>query len=200
MFVKPDAFTHMARYTVHSFNSSIGIGYRPICSAQVSVSDWKKLDRCISGLPDFPLSVSHSELQREQRADRSLDELFGSVLTPREVKSVASGYFLQDGILMRKWVPHGEDFVGDSIFQVVVPSKFRGYVLKLAHDGSGHLGVHKTYDRILRHFFWPRLKKDVSLHIKNCSICQLTGKPNQVIKLAPSIVWGHCPRFLASLG
>ena len=49
----------------------------------------------------------------------------------------------------------GEDFVGDPIFQVVVPSKFRGYVLKLAHDGSGHLGVHKTYDRILCNFFWP---------------------------------------------
>ncbi|XP_030283654.1 uncharacterized protein LOC115587797 [Sparus aurata] len=157
---------------------------RAMSCAESKGTDGKR-DTVLPFLPDFPLSVSHSELQSEQRADRSLDELFGSVLTPCELKSVASGYFLQDGILVRKWMPHGEDFVGDPIFQVVVPLKFRGLVLKLAHDGSGHLGVHKTYDRILRHFFWPRLKKDVSLHIKNCSTCQLTGKPNQVIKPAP---------------
>lgn len=136
-------------------------------------------------LPDFPLAVSHSDLRSEQRADPSLEELFGSVLSASEVKNVASGYFIQDGILLRKWLPHGEDFVGDPIFQVVVPSKLRSHVLELAHDRSGHFGVRKTYDKILRHFFWPRLKKDVSLHIKNCGTCQLTGKPNQVIKPAP---------------
>ena len=85
------------------------------------------------------------------RVNREL--MFGSLLTPRELKSVASGYFLQDGILVRKLMPHGEEFVGDPNFQVVVPFKCCGLVLKLAHDGSGHLGVRKTYDRILRHFF-----------------------------------------------
>lgn len=43
----------------------------------------------------------------------------------------------------------------------------------------------KTYDRVLRHLFWPRLKKDISVHIKNCCTCQLTGKRNQAIKPAP---------------
>lgn len=33
----------------------------------------------------------------------------------REVKSVASGYCLQGGNLIQKWVPPGEDFVGDPI-------------------------------------------------------------------------------------
>ncbi len=82
-------------------------------------------------------------------------------------------------------MPHGEDFIGNPIFQVVIPSKFRNHVLKLAHEGSGHLGVQKTYDRILQHFFRPQLKKDVSEHIKSCSTCHLTGKPNHVIKPAP---------------
>ncbi len=43
----------------------------------------------------------------------------------------------------------------------------------------------KTYDRILRHFFGPKLKADVSKYIKTCHNCQLTGKPNQKIKPAP---------------
>ncbi len=38
----------------------------------------------------------------------------------------------------------------------------------------------------LKHFFWPRLKKDVSGYIKTCHVCQLTGKePNQGIRPAP---------------
>lgn len=79
----------------------------------------------------------------------------------------------------------GENFVGDPVIQIVLPSKFRKSVLRLAHDESGHWGVKKTYDRVLRHFFWPRLKKDVAAYIKTCHTCQLNGKPNQSIKPAP---------------
>lgn len=42
-------------------------------------------------------------------------------------------------------------------------------------------GVTKTYECVLRHFFWPRLKKDVASYVKFCDTCQLTGKPNQSI-------------------
>lgn len=41
------------------------------------------------------------------------------------------------------------------------------------------------YDRILRHFFWPHLKKAVSAYIRLCHTCQLTGKPNQKLKPVP---------------
>lgn len=64
-------------------------------------------------LPEFPLSVSHSELHSEQRVDPSLDDLFGLVLSASVVKNVASGYFFQDDILVRNRVSHGEDYVGD---------------------------------------------------------------------------------------
>lgn len=37
-----------------------------------------------------------------------------------------------------------------------------------------HLGVRKTYDRILHRLFWPRMKKDVSTPIKTCSTSRLT--------------------------
>ena len=50
---------------------------------------------------------------------------------------------------MRKWVPCEGDFAGEPLFQVVAPEKFRHLVLKIVHDKSGHLGVTKTYDRVL---------------------------------------------------
>lgn len=68
--------------------------------------------------------------------------------------------------------------------QIVVPKKFREAVLKVSHDGlAGHMGVQKTYSRILRHFLW--LRRDVSAFIKTCHTCQLVSKPSQAISPAP---------------
>ena len=46
---------------------------------------------------------------------------------------------------------------------------------------SGHLGVRKTHNRVLQHFYWPGLKRDVAKWCKECHTCQLGGKPNQNI-------------------
>ncbi len=74
----------------------------------------------------------------------------------------------------------------ECIIQVVVPKQFRDIVLQHAHgEVAGHLGVKKTYDRILRQFYWPRLKKDISSFIRTCHTCQVTGKPNQLLKPVP---------------
>lgn len=65
----------------------------------------------------------------------------------------------------------------------VISHKLRADVLKTAHDSTaGHLGVQKTYDRVLCHFFGPKLKKFISLFIKTGHICQVIGKPNQAIE------------------
>lgn len=44
--------------------------------------------------------------------------------------------------------------------QIVVPQKLCPIVLSLAHDNliAGHLGVYKTYDRILEQIFLARIK------------------------------------------
>ena len=70
---------------------------------------------------------------------------------------------------------------------VVVPKDFRLQVLSLAHDHnlSGHLGIKKTYHRVLQYFFWPGLKSNVARICRSCHLCQTTGKPNQVIRPAP---------------
>lgn len=87
---------------------------------------------------------------------------------------------------MRKWTPRpGEDW--SVVRQLVVPTSLRWHVLQLAHDHawSGHLGVTKTYDRILQHFFWPAMKADVVQFCNTCHTCQLVGKPNQAVPPAP---------------
>ena len=49
---------------------------------------------------------------------------------------------------------------------------------------SVHLGVNRTHHKILNHFFWPRLKSDVSQHCKSCHTCQMEGNSNQNIPKA----------------
>ncbi len=98
--------------------------------------------------------------------------------------------------MLKKCSPHGEDFVGDPIVQVVVPTKFCSIVLEVAHEKSGHPGVKKTYDWVLRYFFLPRLKRDISAYIKKCHTCQVTSKPNQNLKPVPlNPVPASCDHF-----
>ena len=47
------------------------------------------------------------------------------------------------------------------------------------------MGVNKTYSRILPYFYWPGLKRDVTQYCKSCHACQMVGKPNQHIPVAP---------------
>ncbi|KAK0144238.1 Pro-Pol polyprotein [Merluccius polli] len=140
---------------------------------------------CVPDLSGLPFPCSAKELRDEQANDPGLVELFKNVLSSTDALSAACGYFMDNGVLFRKWVPHWDEFVGEAIVQVVAPTKYRDSIMKVAHDQCGHGGVRKTYDRVLRHFFWPRVKKDVSAYLKTCHTCQITGKPNQTIKPVP---------------
>lgn len=93
----------------------------------------------------------------------------------KDFQSVSQGYFVLNDILVRKWVPHGDNFLGEPVVRITVPQKFKQMVLKASRDDvAGHVGVRQTYAHILRHFFWPCLKRDVSAYIKTWHICQLT--------------------------
>ena len=49
---------------------------------------------------------------------------------------------------------------------------------------SGHLGINKTYQRILENFYWPNSRKDVVEFCRSCHKCQVVGKPNQTLPKA----------------
>lgn len=157
------------------------------CNSEVTLSDTFFVKDLALGFDKvFP---SHAELKVEQKNDSSLSQCFENAFEKVSVKDVSCGYFVEEGVLMRKWTPpqiSGQDDWG-TVFQVVVPSKYRPEILRLAHDHclAGHMGVKKTLNRVLRHFFWPGIKADVSQYCKTCHVCQSVGKPNQKIPPAP---------------
>ena len=134
------------------------------------------------------LSATRDDLVNAQKSDPTLRACFSAVVTRERADVQPLAYFLEKGVLLRKWSSHqGPDTEWSTVVQVVVPTLFRPQVLSLAHDTpwSAHLGVTKTHNRVLQHFFWPGLKGDVARHCRTCHTCQLMGKPNQVILPAP---------------
>jgi len=111
-------------------------------------------------------TYDRSELIRLQQSDANLTVLFEFVGKPEHP------YFLRSGVLVREWKdelsPHEAAF-----HQVVVPTSLRATLLAVAHDipAAGHLGVAKTKDRLIRHFYWPSLTKDVKDFCRSCDVC-----------------------------
>ena len=54
--------------------------------------------------------------------------------------------------------------------KVVVPSKYRDEVTRLAHESimSGHQGKAGTIDKVASQFYWPNMYQDVGAYIKTC--------------------------------
>lgn len=136
-------------------------------------------------LPMLPVSVCKDDWVNALKVDPTLSSILQEVVSEAQICDLAQGYFVQDALLMRKWSGCVGEAVSEPAFQLVVPEAFRTRVLKVAHDQGGHFGVRKTYLAVLKHFFWPRMRKDVAAYIRSCHVCQLTGKPNQKIKPAP---------------
>ncbi|XP_063963929.1 uncharacterized protein LOC135156194 [Lytechinus pictus] len=136
-----------------------------------------------------PMPISKSKLLEEQQKDPQLVSMFERAISEEEALTVPVCYYTKSGVLMRKWRPIDvpADEVWKEVHQIVVPSTYRPEILSLAHEAplAGHLGVYKTREKILSHFFWPGLQKDVANYCRNCHVCQVVGKPNQKIPVAP---------------
>uniref|UniRef100_A0A8C2GBZ0 Gypsy retrotransposon integrase-like protein 1 n=1 Tax=Cyprinus carpio TaxID=7962 RepID=A0A8C2GBZ0_CYPCA len=100
-----------------------------------------------------------------------------------EVESSQGVFCLRNGVLFRKRSPEP---------QLVVPREGRELVLSLGHSvpWAGHLGRHKTTARIVRHFYWPGMRKDIATYCKTCPQCQQTSlrvPPRAPLKPLPII-------------
>ena len=83
----------------------------------------------------------------------------------------------------RKTLCRGVEY---KVEQLILPKQCKT-VLELAHDipMAGHQGRDKTWQRILRRFYWPSVFQDIENLCKSCRICQKASK--QRVKAAPVI-------------
>ena len=135
------------------------------------------------------VGLSPQEFICDQENDKEIMLLKQRALSEEEAAEVPVCYFLRKGVLMRKWRPSDAEASHEwkVIYQIVVPSAYRQDVLCLAHKTplAGHLGIDKTYYKVLNHFYWPALRSDIKQFCRTCHICQLVGKPNKKLPVAP---------------
>ena len=142
---------------------------------------------CVTTEP-YNKIMTKSQLVIEQQKDPVISHLFQRAVDECEAERNPVCYYTKNSILMRKWrsltAPANEEW--SVVHQIVVPKIYQSEILHIAHEHplSGHLGVNKTYNKILHHFFWPGLHKDVSECCRSCHTCQMVGKPNQLIPKA----------------
>ncbi|KAK4306647.1 hypothetical protein Pmani_021540 [Petrolisthes manimaculis] len=104
--------------------------------------------------------VGRAALIAAQQEDETLQPWIEQAHGPPEEFSLTINYFVQDGVLYRRWLPPlfpQEDAPWTSVTQLVVPTSHRQGLLELAHDGrfSGNLGVRKTFNRLAKKNYWP---------------------------------------------
>lgn len=124
-----------------------------------------------------------------QKQDPTLSSLRETACASEETENSAEGFYLKNDVLMRKWRPPERPATDEwSVHdQVVPPQNYRDEVLYLVHETplAGHLGIRKTQAKIMRHFYWPKLHRDVVAFCHSCHSCQLVVKPNQKVPVAP---------------
>jgi hypothetical protein len=56
-------------------------------------------------------------------------------------------------------------------------------VIREHHDSkvAGHTGYQKTYELLMRNFYWPSLYVDVKLYVRSCFTCQRTKSDNRKV-------------------
>ncbi|GFW74863.1 retrovirus-related Pol polyprotein from transposon 17.6 [Trichonephila clavipes] len=98
-----------------------------------------------------------------------------------------------DGILCRKnFDPDGK------LWLPVIPKHLRADILRHFHDAptAGHLGFAKTYDRILKRFYWPGMYRNVVRYVMHCRECQRRKSvpqrpPGRLVPIPPAIAPFH---------
>jgi hypothetical protein len=75
----------------------------------------------------------------------------------------ASGYSLSDGVIRFQ---NGIWIGPNTALQTKLISSFH------TSDLGGHSGIHDTYQRLKKLFYWQGMKKDVDSFVKQCLVCQ----------------------------
>ena len=86
-------------------------------------------------------------------------------------------YLKKDGIVVCK--RREEDRVLYK-YNAIVPQLYQTELLFKSHDQMGHQGINKVYQRILKRFEWPGMKKACEKWVTACLSCQQVKVPRKL--------------------
>ena len=123
----------------------------------------------------IPPSLSLTEIQLETSKDPKLQKIIHSLNTNSGLNKSTNKDFYQ--IRNELSVDNGILLKGHCI---VIPSKFRDQILKLAH--SQHQGIVKCKALLRQKVWWPGINTDIEKFIASCHACQVTTPSTQKVE------------------
>jgi len=131
-------------------------------------------------LPVLYQVTNHDAIKSAQQSDPSLSAIIQALTHGKPIPTnVAPGLrhtFLRDGFLCRTY---RDSSSSAGHVQIVVPHSFQHSILQQLHNQSGHLGVHKTLEKVKERYYWPGYESDISTWIRECQQCQQRKPPPQ---------------------
>ena len=94
-------------------------------------------------------------------------------------------YLNKDGIVACK--RREEDRVLYKYNAIVLPQLYQTELLFRSHDQMGHQGINKVYQRILKRFGWPGMKKACEKWVTACLSCHATGQGSKEVAISFTI-------------
>ena len=136
-----------------------------------------------------------SDLLRANRNDRMTSNLKGWIENGSPEKGdleedsyrILRQYYMEkegrlklntDGIVACKM--REEDKVLYKYNAIDLPQLYQTELLFRSHDQMGHQGIDKVYQRILKHFKWPEMKKACEKLVTACLSCQQVMDPRKL--------------------
>ncbi|CEH19115.1 dna rna polymerases superfamily protein [Ceraceosorus bombacis] len=168
----------------------------PLSRAALPLPDNEPETNNISSAPLVEDELKFHNLVRKQiancKATQSLIQALPTNSSP--VPAHLTAFTIHNGLLLRIHpVTGGKTLVVPS--GVIKGVDLRLQILQDFHDAplSGHLGVSKTYQRIIHTYWWPSLWKDVKEYVISCASCQRNKASNQQLagQLQPLAIPPH---------
>lgn len=80
-----------------------------------------------------------------------------------------------------------EEGLTEHQWKKVVPSEERTAMIERFHDGptAAHLGFRKTWEKVQKHFYWPKMMREVARYVRNCTTCKASKASNT--KMMPNM-------------
>jgi hypothetical protein len=142
------------------------IRYRPGKENNVADSLSRRPDHMLAPIHQSSIEID-SELRDTIKAEYDNDPVTKEIISKKH-----PSYKCIDGLI----------YATDGKLYIPFNESIRAQIIRQHHDTpvNGHLGEHKTYERISRYYFWPSMRKSIQQYIKQCESCQANKASHQL--------------------
>jgi hypothetical protein len=142
------------------------IKYRPGKENHVADSLSRRPDHMLAPIHQTSIEIN-SELLDTIKAEYNNDPVTREIITRGH-----PSYRVTNGLVC----------TSDDKVYVPFTDAIRVRIIKEHHDTptNGHLGEHKTLERISRYYYWPSMRKSIQQYIQQCQSCQANKASHQL--------------------